>query len=141
MHLPGKQGVLFIALVVAGRGLSRLPFSAGITCIGSAILLLAPIPGFHAPSMAFAYILLGAVMDFIYGIASRYSQKPWVLALASGIAWMFIPLIRLLMSLFVAVPMNLFSSGIAYPFLTYLLFGITGGLIGAGILTLAALRK
>jgi hypothetical protein len=136
MHLPGKQGILFVALVVSGRGLSRLPFAASITCIGSALLLWTNFLGFHDPFLPVTYILLGGIMDLIYRIASKFSEKPWILGLASGIAWMFIPFIRLVMSFFITVPMNSFSSGIAYPFLTHLLFGVTGGLIGAGILSL-----
>jgi hypothetical protein len=141
MHLPGKQGVLFVALVVAGRGLSRLPFAASITCTGSALLLLTSWLGFHDPFISVTYILLGGVMDLIYGISSKYSERPWVLAIASGVAWMFIPLFRLFLSIFVAIPMNSFSSGIAYPLLTHLLFGFTGGLVGAGLLSLIKLRK
>ena len=93
------------------------------------------------PFGAVTYIFLGGVMDLLYSVTSKYSEKPWVLALVSGIAWMFIPLFRLLLSLFVHVPINLFSSGIAFPFLTHLLFGFTGGLIGAGILSLINLKK
>lgn len=136
MHLPGKQGILFVALVVSGRGLSRLSFAASITCIGSALLLWTNLLGFHDPFLPITYMLLGGFMDLIYRLASNFSEKPWILALASGIAWMFIPFFRLLFSFFVTVPMNSFSSGIAYPFLTHLLFGVTGGLIGAGILLL-----
>jgi hypothetical protein len=136
MHLPGKQGILFVALVVSGRGLSRLSFAASITCIGSALLLSTSFLGFHDPFIAVTYVLLGGIMDLLFWLTSKYSEKPWILALASGIAWMFIPAIRLFMSLFVTMPMNSFSSGIAYPFLTHLLFGFTGGLIGAGILSL-----
>jgi hypothetical protein len=136
MHLPGKQGILFVALVVSSRGLSRLSFAASITCIGSALLLWTGFLGFHDPFIAVTYVLLGGVMDLLFLVAAKYSEKPWILALASGIAWTFIPLIRLVLSLFVTMPMNSFSSGIAYPFITHLLFGFTGGLIGAGILTL-----
>ena len=141
MHLPGKQGLLYVALVVTGRGMSRMPFAASITCIGSSLLLVTGLPAFHDPFMAVTYVLLGGVMDLVYRIVSRYSETPWVIALASGVAWTFIPLFRLLLSLFVSVPMNLFSSGYAYPFLTHLLFGFTGGLIGAGVLTFFNLRK
>jgi len=141
MHLPGKQGILFVALIVTGRGLSRLPFAASISCLGSAMLLVTPMLGFHEPFMAVNYILLGGLMDLLYRIASGYSEKPWVLALASGFAWMFIPLFRLFTTLFVAAPMNMFSSGYAYPFLTHLLFGFTGGLIGAGVVFLLNSKK
>jgi len=141
MHLPGKQGILFVALVVTGRGLSPLRLAGSITCAGAALLLLTPWLGFHDPFMSVNYIMLGGVMDLLYFAALRLSDKPWVLALASGIAWMFIPLFRLIMSLFVSVPLNIFSSGIAFPFLTHLLFGFTGALIGAGILSIVNLRK
>ena len=141
MHLPGKQGLLFVALVVTGRGLSPLRFAGSITCFGSALLLLTPWLGFDNPFMAVNYVMLGGVMDLLYFTALRFSEKPWVLALASGIAWMFIPLFRLIISLFVDMPLNLFNSGIIYPFLTHLLFGFTGALIGAGILSLVNLRK
>jgi len=141
MHLPGKQGILFVALVVAGRGLSPMRFAGSITCTGSALLLLTPVLGFHYPFMAITYVMLGGVMDLLYFIAKRFSEKPWILALASGIAWMFIPFFRLIMSIFVTVPMNHFSSGIAYPFLTHLIFGFTGALIGAGIISLVNKRK
>lgn len=141
MHLPGKQGILFVALVVTGRGVSKLSFAASISCIGSAMFLLIPFVGFGQPFMAVNYILLGGCMDLLYNMVSRYSQKPWVLALASGVAWMFIPLFRLFISLFTAAPMNMFSSGIAYPFLTHLLFGFTGGLIGAGLVSLLNFKK
>ena len=141
MHLPGKQGVLFIALVVTGRGISRLPYAASITCLGSALFLLTPMLGFHDPFMSLTYILLGGTMDLLFGFSAKLSDKPWVLALASGVAWMFIPLFRLFLSLFATMPLNMFSSGIVYPFLTHLLFGFTGGLIGAGVLALLNLRK
>ena len=141
MHLPGKQGVLFVALIVTGRGLSRLPFAASVTCTGSALLLLTNWLGFHDPFISVTYILLGGVMDLIFSVSSKFSERPWILAIASGIAWMFIPLFRLLISWFVTIPMNSFSSGIAWPFITHLIFGFTGGLVGAGILSLINLRK
>ena len=36
MHLPGKQGVLFMALIITGKGLSRFPFAASLSGIGAA---------------------------------------------------------------------------------------------------------
>ena len=141
MHLPGKQGLLFIALVVTGRGISSLPFAGSITCLGAATTGMLPALGFANPFMPVTYILLGVVMDLIYGSAARYSPKPWILAIASGIAWMFMPLFRLTLSLVATLPVNMFSSGYAYPFFTHLLFGFTGGLIGAGIITLLFRKK
>lgn len=141
MHLPGKQGILFIALIVMGRGLSRNPFASAITCTGSAALLLTNMFGFHDPFMAVNYILLGGILDLVYNLSTRISSKPWVIAIASGIAWMFMPLLKLTTSLIFAIPAVSFSTGIAYPFITHLGFGITGGLIGAGLLSLTGSSK
>jgi len=141
MHLPGKQGIIFVALIVTGRGLSRLTFASSITCLGSAMLLLTPWLGFHDPFIALTYVLLGGVMDLVYGFTSKFSGKPWILAIASGLSWMFIPLFRLFLSPFVTMPLNIFSSGFVYPFSTHLLFGFIGGLLGAGLLSLLNIRK
>lgn len=141
MHLPGKQGVIFVALLVTGRGISRFTFAASITCLGAALFSLSPMLGVQNPLMSLTYLFLGGTMDFCYRLASNYSDRPWVLALASGVAWMFIPLFRLFLSLFATMPLNMFSSGPIYPFLTHLLFGFTGGLLGAGILTLLNWKK
>ena len=141
MHLPGKQGMLFVALVVTGRGLSPLRFAGTAACTGSALLLLTGWLSFHDPYIAITYLMLGGVMDALYYTARRFSERTWVLALASGIAWMLIPFFRLIMSWFVPMPLNMFSSGIAYPFITHLLFGFTGGLLGAGALSLVNRKK
>jgi hypothetical protein len=103
--------------------------------------MLLTMVGTANPFGAITYILLGGVMDLLYAISVRYTEKPWILASVIGIAWMFIPLFRLFLSLFVNVPLNLFKSGIAYPFLTHLLFGCLGGLLGAGLLSLINLKK
>jgi hypothetical protein len=140
MHLPGKQGLLLITLIVAGRGISGLPLAASVTCTGSALMMLY-LTGFAGPWMAATYILLGLIMDLLYKVASQLTNKPWLLAMTCGVAWMFVPLFRLFFSLFADVPMNLFSTGLAYPFLTHLLFGFSGGLAGAGLLSLINMKK
>jgi hypothetical protein len=140
MHLPGKQGLILITLIVAGRGISGLPYAASITCTGSALMTLY-LTGFSSPWMAATYLFIGMIMDLLYKGTSRLTDKPWVLAITCGVTWMFVPLFRLIFSMIADVPMNLFSSGFAYPFLTHLLFGFSGGLAGAGILSIINLKK
>lgn len=135
MHLPGKQGLLFVALIVAGKGMSRFPYAATISGIGAATMLLMPGLGFHDPFMAVIYLFLGFIMDLATGLASRFTSRQWILGIVCGACWVFIPLFRLTLSLFVAMPAGAFRSGYIYPFATHLLFGIAGGLIAAGLLT------
>jgi len=141
MHLPGKQGLLFVALIVAGKGLSKFPYAATLSGIGAATLLLIPGLGFHDPFIAIIYLLLGFIMDLVTSFASRFTSRQWVLAIVCGACWIFIPLFRLAMSLFVDMPMGAFRSGYLYPFATHLLFGVAGGLVAAGLLTLAGKKS
>lgn len=140
MHLPGKQGLVFVTLVVTGRGLSGLPYASTVSCTGSAFMILNILHSLN-PFGAVTYVFIGIVMDLIYNFTNRFTMKPWIIATASGIAWMFMPVFRLIFSSFADVPMFLFSTGLLYPFLTYLIFGFTGGLAGAGILSLINLKK
>jgi len=137
MHLPGKQGLLFVALIVTGKGLSRFPFAATVSGLGAATMLLIPGLGFHDPFMAVMYLFLGFIMDLITEFASGFTTRTWVLAILCGACWVFIPLFRLTLSLFIEMPVGAFRSGYLYPFVTHLIFGIAGGLIAAGLLTLA----
>jgi len=136
MHLPGKQGLLFVAIIVTSRGLSRWPFATSIACLGSATLLLMPGLGFHDPFMAVNYILMGGLMDFVYKQISGTTSRIWIITGATGLCWVLIPLFRLAVSPFAVVPMGAFSSGIAFPVITHLAFGLAGGLLSAGLLGL-----
>ncbi len=137
MHLPGKQGVLFMMLVVSARGMSRWPFGASISCAGAAMLLLMPGPGFHDPFMAVNYILAGCMMDTVFTFMTKQTSKTWLIAGVTGLCWVLVPLIRLTISCFFTMPMGAFSNGWVYPVITHLAFGLAGGLAAAGILTLA----
>jgi hypothetical protein len=134
MHLPGKQGLLFVTLILCARGLSGRPYAASISCLGSAGLLLMPGLGFHDPFMAVNYIVLGGAMDVVYSIVSKQTSRLWIIAGVTGLCWMLVPLFRLVMSLFVAMPMGAFRNGLLYPFFTYMVFGLAGGLAAAGLL-------
>ncbi len=137
MHLPGRQGVLFMALILTSKGLSRYPFAASLSGIGAATLLLIPGLGFHDPFIAINYLFLGCIIDLVGGFTTNFTSGRWLVAILCGACWMFIPLFRLAMSLLVEMPMGAFRSGYFYPFFTHLMFGIAGGLIAAGLLTLA----
>jgi hypothetical protein len=140
MHLPGKQGLLFVAMIVASRGMSRWPFAASISCLGSAAMLLIPGLGFRDPFMAVNYIILGGVMDLVYSFTSKRTSKVWIISGVTGLCWVLIPLFRLALSSFVTMPMGAFSSGIAFPLATYLAFGLAGGLFAGGLLGLVQRR-
>lgn len=140
MHLPGKQGLIFIALVVAGRGVSRFSFASSLICAGSSLLLLTNMFGFSDPFMAVNYILLGFLIDVAFKLTDGFNNR-LISAVSAGVCWIAVPLFKLTTASLFLLPMNLFSTGIAYPFITHFVFGLTGGLLGAGIISLLTSRK
>ena len=137
MQLPGKQGLLFMALILSAKGLSRFPFAASLSGIGAAAILLIPGLGFHDPLIALNYLFLGCLIDLVAGFTSRFTTNTWLLEIFCGACWIFIPFFRLLMSLLIDMPLGAFRNGIFYPFATHLVFGIAGSIIAAGLVTLA----
>ncbi|MFH1160341.1 MAG: hypothetical protein V1733_05265 [bacterium] len=138
MQLPGRQGILFLAILVIGRGISRFPYAGTLICSGSAALLATSWLGFHEPLMPLVYILIGMILDsssFAFGKALPYILS---MALVCAIAWMCIPLIRLVITLFTGLQFTSFRYGIAWPVLTHLFFGLAGGLLGACILKISS---
>jgi hypothetical protein len=137
LHLPGRQGLLFLTVIMFGRLASKIPFAATISMFGSASLLLPNILGFNDPFMPYTYMVLGVIIDVAYLLTSMKVQRLWIIATISAICWMLIPLMRLAISIFSDFPFQSFRSGFVYPFATHLLFGFLGGLLGYSIFRLA----
>jgi hypothetical protein len=133
MHLPGKSGLLFMVFVMMARASSRFSFGASITCLGAATLLLFANLGFDDPFMPLVYVVLGVIMDLSFGMAEMLKPNVFVFAIASGLSWMCIPLIRYVLTLFTGFPYESLLGGMLYPLFTHLIFGAVGGFIGAGI--------
>jgi predicted Na+-dependent transporter len=104
-------------------------------------MLLLPGLGFHDPFMAVNYLLVGGMIDLVFSVVSKQTSKWWIIAGAAGLCWVLIPAFRLVMSNFFTMPLGAFRSGIAYPFMTHLLFGLAGGWVAAGLLGLLEKKK
>lgn len=138
LQLPGRQGIIFLALIVAGRGLSQFPFAGSVTSAGSAFILATSWLGLHEPLAPFVYILIGFSLDFLYLNLRKVMPFMMSTLLSCGIGWMFVPLIKLGISILTGLVFTSFRFGIAWPVATHLFFGIAGGLLGASILKLSA---
>lgn len=142
MHLPGKQGLLFMFIVMTSSLLSRARFSTLLVTAGSASLLLTGFGGFDDPFMPVNYLLVGFAMDIFILSSPRFLQKAWFVGLAGGLSFSLIPVSRVLVSLFSAIPYPSLFNGILYPWLTHFFFGFTGSFLAAmAINTLAAPDK
>ena len=134
MHLPGKQGIIFMLLVVMTRSVSKFGFASSLFCFSSALLLFTNALGFEDPFMPLVYILMGIVMDILFRINSRFSQSIILTAFFSGLCWLSIPVFRLLLGSFFGFKYLSFSGGLIFPFFTHFIFGFAGGIAGAAII-------
>lgn len=131
MHLPGKQGILFMFILISGRLISSFKYPSMISAFGASSLLLLNVLGFGDPFLAGIYLLLGFSVDFFLNISKSLNSKAIFIGFISGISYMIIPITRFLMSSISGFYYNSFSSGIAFPVFTHFCFGFIGGLIAS----------
>lgn len=141
MHLPGRHGILFIALLISARGFSRFPYASTISCLGAGGLLLTGVLGFSNPLMPVMYLLLGIVMDVMFAMMNKLSSNIFIVSLAGAFSWMFLPFARLSFGVFTNVISQSFAQGFFFPFLTHFIFGYLGALAGLGLVKLLDKQK
>ena len=134
LSIPGHHGIEFMALLLMGRLSSNLKFASTTTSFGVGLLLLFPVLGFRDPLMGFNFMLPGLLLDFCYNLGWNFVKKAWFLALIAGLAYMMIPLSRMIISISTGYQYETFLKyGLFVPVLTHFAFGLAGGLLGTGI--------
>lgn len=131
MHLPGKQGFIWIALLVAGRCSSKLGIAGSLTGAGAAVASIGFI-GYDPFSWAI-YLTAGIAADFIF---TGIPQTKWgvaLLAVAFGAIHVLKPVIRSLIDIFAGIPHSSLLGGLMYPAFTHFVFGLVGAVLGIAI--------
>lgn len=132
MKLPGHHGVIFMALLLSGRLISKKNFASSYSSIGAAALLLFPL-GFKDPFIPVIYLFPGFVIDIFFNSIKAIRPKVFLLAIVCGLAYMTIPVTRIFITLTTGFPYGAFITGFFYPLVMHFVFGFAGGLIPAGI--------
>jgi hypothetical protein len=132
LKLPGHHGVIYMALLLSGRLISKKNFAASLSSIGAAAMLLIPL-GFKDPFMPVIYLFPGFIVDIFFNSFKTIRPKVILLALVCGLAYMTIPVTRIFITLSTGFPYGSFITGFFYPLFTHFIFGFAGGLIPAGI--------
>ncbi len=130
LQLPGRQGMMFMAVLILGRMSSHLGPASFISCLGSSALLLGGAFSFGDPFSPVIYPILGIVLDVLYRFSGSRHNKLFMVSLIAGVAWMTIPACRLLISSVSSYPFHSLRYGPVIPILTHLIFGFTGGILG-----------
>ena len=132
MKLPGRHGLEFMVLFMAGRVLSNYRYASSLSSVGASALAFIPVWGFDNPFMPITFLLPGMVIDFFYNIirTEKYFLKLGLMALAGGIAYATIPVVRFFIMQTTGFPFSSLLLGPEYPVFTHFLFGSAGAAFG-----------
>jgi hypothetical protein len=135
LSLPGRHGIEWMALLILGRASSRFNGAGSLASAGAAVTAILPIWGHNDdPYIWLIYLLPGLLMDLVFWRLPAIVAKPWFLVILGGMAHITKPLARLCISLANGWAYGSFRYGVAYPFVSHLLFGMVGALFGVLIL-------
>ncbi len=113
LNIPGHHGLEFMALMMAGRAASRIPWASSISSLGIGFVLLFPVFGFKDPFMGMSYMLPGFLIDIFYNLTRNFKWQLLILAFVSGLAYFTIPLSRVLIHAVSGYP---YSSFVKYGY-------------------------
>lgn len=139
IQVPGHSGVFWMALMVTALGIVPKP-GAGLL-VGLTSALLAAFLGLGdlgAVNTFVSYLTLGLIAElvslFLGGV-----QKPVPAVLVGGAGNVAKMLVKTVLATLMGVPAGFVALGMLYSFITNLICGAVGGLLG--YLILKALRK
>ncbi|MEI6575808.1 MAG: hypothetical protein WCO63_06485 [Bacteroidota bacterium] len=130
MQIPGRQGLVFMAVVILSRSFTKLPFASTVSFAGAAATMALFPLGFGAAFTPIIYLWVGICCDLFFRLSRLKSPKILLVGVISGLSWMTIPLFRILLTLSTGIYFDSFRFGYVYPVATHLLFGFLGGLLG-----------
>jgi hypothetical protein len=134
LQLPGHHGLEVMAILMIGRKVSDIPVAASISTLAAALFTYFPFMGFNDPFLPLVFVLMGAAIDLLWRMV-RLFRESWILfALLGGIAYMVIPLSRIIIHFTTGYHYNsLARGGYLYPVATHFLFGAGGALLAFAI--------
>lgn len=134
LNTPGHHGLEFMAIIAFIRLSSEIKYAGLLAMMGTGIMLLIPGVGQGTVLNSFSYLLPGLILDVIYNTNRKHIKILLVISFASGIAYMFIPLSRLIVNLVSGYPYMAFvKHGVLYTILSFFFFGMMGGILGYGL--------
>lgn len=127
LDLPGRQGLMLMAILVFVRCSTPYHYSATLAGVGG---FFGALIFRNNPEAAAILLVQGVALDGVYYQLKKYAVSLYLLPLAVGVIHMAKPLIKLGLTLGFATGTDSFHHGLAYPFITHFLFGSCGALIG-----------
>ena len=131
LHLPGHHGFEFMLLFMAGKTLSSQRYAMSISSIGASASAFLPIFHFGNAFMPFTFLLPGLIGDLVINKSGKNGYL--YTAVAGGLAYSSIPLLRQGIMMATGIPFGSLLSGLLYPFALHFIFGALGAVAGAAV--------
>ena len=131
IKVPGHNGLLWIALLMVGRLVSRRRWAASISSTSAAAISLLPVMGFKDPLDTITLLIPGIVIDLGFMVSPRIVVSLLALALVGAFAHATKPIAKLLVSVGTGFPYPSLIAGILYPLSLHALFGAAGAILAA----------
>lgn len=134
LNIPGHHGLEFMAIFTFIRLSSNIRYAATVATTGVGILMLFPGIGAGSPLHSIGYLLPGIILDLLYQVSRGRIRVLIIAAILAGICYMSIPFSRLTIYLASGYPYGAFIKfGIPYTMVSFLIFGMLGGILGYGL--------
>ncbi len=134
LHVPGKSGIVWIALMVVGRGLVRKP-GAGLL-VGVVAGVLVTLAGLGSESIFTwtKFASAGLTLDVATWALGGDLTRLWAAALAGAAAHLAKLVAMTVAGLLLGLPLTVVAVGLGLTATTHVLFGAVGGALGAVVL-------
>lgn len=126
LGIPGRHGIIFMALLFFGKYMYNSKFSGSLFSLGCNSILMFSNLGFNDPYMPVIIMFPGLITDIFPMIFRNKSAKFWFTVLIGAIAYMSIPTLRTIIMTLTNYPYNSLLKNPYLPFLTHFLFGAIG---------------
>jgi hypothetical protein len=139
IQVPGHSGLFWMAIVVVAAGIVDKRGAASLVGLSSGILAaFLGMGDFGALNTFLSYTMVGVATDLGLWLLQDPSNL-LVGALVGILGHLGKYLVKWILGIITGAPLGFVALGLVWSFVTYVIFGALGGLLGA--LTLQALRK
>jgi len=142
LNIPGRQGIIVMAILISARMLSEQRFASTLAMIGASAMMVFPFMGFKDPTLPAIYIAIGLSLDFLWKRLNLNLKSIFIAALFGGLVYMLIPIFRLGLHYFsIYIVTSFIKHGIVIPIIFHFLFGAIGTLGALGVIKAIKSKK
>ena len=135
LHIPGHSGVLWMALLIVGRGIVKRPTAGTLIGLITGIVAVALVPGREGILTAVKYIVPGITVDLLTPLFRGRLDRPIPAVLIAATAHLAKLISALIMGVALGIPSGFLALGLGFAAVTHIGFGALGGLLGALVLS------